>query len=361
MLHSHSESAYPHALPVPLSVPQSPGDKRHLIVLLRVIGAAPIAGRHSFRNRGADKDSCKAWAERSSREGIRAIAPYRHAMPCHTLLPCPNKSPSSNTRYSTRFPYSLCSITTHAVLVIVSAITMMMVFQYPCRSILRSPVLNCLPLPPPSLVQGCCAFVHRQQDFKTPRAERPHQTPRNSSGPATAMLRTAAVRALCMPAAIRTSSPVPLTWCPSIPRGGVRHLSGSAIAAAGAGGGGGGQAASNQPEKDPAAPGSAESVAAVRELQRLLGARVVGHSDVKECLLLGLLAREHVYLQGDPGSAKTFVAEATAEATGLSMFSLQFHRDTRLQDLIGAASYHCLNGPDGAEGNRTLDLHPCLV
>ena len=32
---------------------------------------------------------------------------------------------------------------------------------------------------------------------------------------------------------------------------------------------------------------------------------VVGHSDVKTALLLGIISREHIYIQGPPGTAKT--------------------------------------------------------
>ena len=72
-------------------------------------------------------------------------------------------------------------------------------------------------------------------------------------------------------------------------------------------------------------------------LRTFLDLRVVGHEDTKECLLLGLVAREHVFIQGEPGTAKTHVAELCADATGLDHFCVQFHRDTRLQDLIGDA------------------------
>lgn len=39
----------------------------------------------------------------------------------------------------------------------------------------------------------------------------------------------------------------------------------------------------------------------VTALRAELNAKVVGHADAKDCLLLGLVAREHVYLQGEPG------------------------------------------------------------
>jgi MoxR-like ATPase len=62
---------------------------------------------------------------------------------------------------------------------------------------------------------------------------------------------------------------------------------------------------------------------------------VVGHDDVKEAILLGLIAREHIYLEGPPGTAKTMLAELTSAAADLRFFFYQLHRDTRLAELVG--------------------------
>jgi MoxR-like ATPase len=62
---------------------------------------------------------------------------------------------------------------------------------------------------------------------------------------------------------------------------------------------------------------------------------VVGHDDVKEAILLGVIAREHIYLEGPPGTAKTMLAEITSEAAELEFFFYQLHRDTRLAELVG--------------------------
>jgi MoxR-like ATPase len=62
---------------------------------------------------------------------------------------------------------------------------------------------------------------------------------------------------------------------------------------------------------------------------------VVGHSRVKTGLLLGMLAREHIYIEGPPGMAKTMLAELVAQAANLDFYLYQFHRDTRLAELVG--------------------------
>lgn len=73
----------------------------------------------------------------------------------------------------------------------------------------------------------------------------------------------------------------------------------------------------------------------LRPLRDLLDARIVGHDDVKRALLLGLVCREHVYLEGPPGAAKTLMAELVARGSALRFFFYQFHRDTRTTELLG--------------------------
>ena len=47
-------------------------------------------------------------------------------------------------------------------------------------------------------------------------------------------------------------------------------------------------------------------------LRGAMDARVVGHDDIKHAVLLGLLSKEHVYIEGPPGVAKTMLAEVIA-------------------------------------------------
>lgn len=62
---------------------------------------------------------------------------------------------------------------------------------------------------------------------------------------------------------------------------------------------------------------------------------VIGHEEVKISLLLGIIAREHIYIEGPPGTAKTMLAEIISSAAQLRFFFYQLHRDTRLSELIG--------------------------
>ena len=73
----------------------------------------------------------------------------------------------------------------------------------------------------------------------------------------------------------------------------------------------------------------------LNSLRKLLDAHVVGHDEAKQALLLGLLCREHIYLEGPPGTAKTRMAELAARGSSLEFFFYQMHRDTRLAELVG--------------------------
>jgi MoxR-like ATPase len=74
------------------------------------------------------------------------------------------------------------------------------------------------------------------------------------------------------------------------------------------------------------------------ELERLraaLDAVVFGQEDAKTGLLLALLAREHAYLEGPPGSGKSALARALAAASGARAAELAFHRDASAAELLG--------------------------
>lgn len=72
-----------------------------------------------------------------------------------------------------------------------------------------------------------------------------------------------------------------------------------------------------------------------RALKEEMDNLVIGHEDVKMSLLLGVISREHIYIEGPPGTAKTMLAEIISGAAQLNFFFYQLHRDTRLSELIG--------------------------
>ena len=89
-------------------------------------------------------------------------------------------------------------------------------------------------------------------------------------------------------------------------------------------------------------------------LRELLDRHVVGHEEAKDALLLGLVCREHIYLEGPPGTAKTRMAEVSARGSSLEFFFYQFHRDTRTHELLGDVDPRVVaeeGGHVGAEGH----------
>ncbi len=89
----------------------------------------------------------------------------------------------------------------------------------------------------------------------------------------------------------------------------------------------------------------------LERLRELLDRHVVGHDEAKDALLLALVCREHIYLEGPPGSAKTRMAEVAARGSSLGFFFYQMHRDTRLSELVGDVVLERRALPEG-EGER---------
>ena len=96
---------------------------------------------------------------------------------------------------------------------------------------------------------------------------------------------------------------------------------------------------------------AAQSIAhRFQDLRKEMDRYVIGHDTVKNGLLLGLLAREHISIEGPPGMAKTMLAEIVAAASNLTFYLYQFHRDTRLAELVGDVVIEReRSGQDGTE------------
>ncbi len=63
---------------------------------------------------------------------------------------------------------------------------------------------------------------------------------------------------------------------------------------------------------------------------------VVGQQDTIDHLLIALIAQGHVLLEGPPGTAKTFLAQCFATATGLQFGRIQFTPDLLPGDIVGS-------------------------
>jgi MoxR-like ATPase len=67
-----------------------------------------------------------------------------------------------------------------------------------------------------------------------------------------------------------------------------------------------------------------------------IGKAVVGQAEAVDHLLVALMARGHVLLEGPPGTAKTFLAQCFAASLGLDFGRIQFTPDLMPGDILGS-------------------------
>lgn len=96
----------------------------------------------------------------------------------------------------------------------------------------------------------------------------------------------------------------------------------------------GDQAAPPQPRPDPAAD-AAMIERVMFEVKRV----IVGQDRLLERMLVGLLARGHLLIEGVPGVAKTLAVETFATVVGGSFARIQFTPDLVPSDLVGTRIY----------------------
>ncbi|MEM7267787.1 MAG: MoxR family ATPase [Pseudomonadota bacterium] len=79
--------------------------------------------------------------------------------------------------------------------------------------------------------------------------------------------------------------------------------------------------------------------AAADAVRAEIGKVVHGQRDAVDMLLIALLARGHVLLEGPPGTAKTLLARSFAGALSLEMGRIQFTPDLMPGDVLGASIF----------------------
>ncbi|MEX0671788.1 MAG: MoxR family ATPase [Candidatus Babeliales bacterium] len=75
-------------------------------------------------------------------------------------------------------------------------------------------------------------------------------------------------------------------------------------------------------------------------LKREISKVIVGHQDIIEFIIIGILCHGHILLEGVPGVAKTTMIKAVTNALGLSFKRIQFTPDLLPSDLIGTLIYN---------------------
>lgn len=71
---------------------------------------------------------------------------------------------------------------------------------------------------------------------------------------------------------------------------------------------------------------------------------VVGQADTVDLMLVALLARGHVLLEGPPGTAKTLLAQSFAATLGVTFGRIQFTPDLMPGDIVGANIFNFQTG-----------------
>ena len=82
-------------------------------------------------------------------------------------------------------------------------------------------------------------------------------------------------------------------------------------------------------------PSVEREVLALRQVEAEIRKVLVGQDDLVERLLVGLLARGHVLLEGVPGLAKTLAVKTLARTLALEFKRVQFTPDLLPADLVG--------------------------
>ena len=80
----------------------------------------------------------------------------------------------------------------------------------------------------------------------------------------------------------------------------------------------------------------AQVAALAADIREQIAKAVVGQHEAVEHMLIALLARGHVLLEGPPGTAKTFLAQSFAATLGLDFGRIQFTPDLMPGDILGS-------------------------
>ena len=80
--------------------------------------------------------------------------------------------------------------------------------------------------------------------------------------------------------------------------------------------------------------------AALSRVQSEVGRVLIGQAELVEQVLVGLLARGHVLIEGVPGLGKTLLVKALGQTLGLSFRRIQFTPDLMPSDVTGSNVYN---------------------
>src|ERR1041385_9490984 len=96
------------------------------------------------------------------------------------------------------------------------------------------------------------------------------------------------------------------------------------------------------------------SVDLVRRVLEQLDRILLGRSELHRMVLVGVLSRGHILLEGLPGVGKTMLVKALGELLRLDFKRVQFTPDLMPADIVGS---HILQ-PKGDNGERVMRFQP---
>ena len=82
----------------------------------------------------------------------------------------------------------------------------------------------------------------------------------------------------------------------------------------------------------------------IKQLKAEISKHIIGHKEMIDAMLIGLLSQGHVLLEGLPGLAKTKAINALAQTLGLEFKRIQFTPDLLPTDITGAEVYNPKTG-----------------
>ena len=90
----------------------------------------------------------------------------------------------------------------------------------------------------------------------------------------------------------------------------------------------------------------------LERIQKIFSERVVGQENLRETLIVGLLAQGHILMESVPGLAKTTAAQTIAQAISGSFHRIQCTPDLMPNDIVGTRIWN------QAENEMTTELGP---
>jgi MoxR-like ATPase len=76
-----------------------------------------------------------------------------------------------------------------------------------------------------------------------------------------------------------------------------------------------------------------------KQYQKVISTKLVGFEQIAECMLISLMVKGHVLLEGPPGVAKTMLAKTFASLVDAAFKRIQFTPDLLPTDILGTVIY----------------------